>query len=108
VGGWNVRLGTGGRAIVRTIITIIFAGLLGGYITQSAGAQGSAEHKAPNAFANCVADSVTRLDDGKSDAATIAHGVQSACHWERELMLAEMSLFTFPDDPSRAKDWRMR
>jgi hypothetical protein len=61
----------------------------------------SAKRKDPalDAYANCIFDTVMRLDDGRSDAKTVALGVASECAWKRELAIAEMQSVIGSDDP---------
>jgi hypothetical protein len=52
-----------------------------------------------DAYATCIVDTVMRLDDGRSDAKTIALGVAADCAWKRELAIAEMQSRLSDDDP---------
>jgi hypothetical protein len=61
----------------------------------------NAKNKDPalDAYASCIFDAVVRLDDGRSDAKTIAVGVAAECAWKRELAIAEMQSVIGSDDP---------
>ena len=58
-----------------------------------------------NDWANCQIDEAIRLDDGKSDAATIARAVSTSCSMKRELWLASVPSRSFPNDPKGAQAW---
>jgi hypothetical protein len=62
-------------------------------------AEAAKKNPALDAYTDCIFDAVIKLDDGRSDARTIALGVASDCSWKRELAIVEMQSAMRPDDP---------
>jgi hypothetical protein len=70
--------------------TAIVCGALMLTIT-SVDAQTRPVDKALNAWANCSTDAIMRLDDGRSDAASVARAVIAECRMKREILLYQMA-----------------
>lgn len=61
--------------------------------------------KALAEWLDCSLNAIIWIDDGKSDAATIAQGVQSRCRFKREAWLAEIINLMFANDPKAGAKW---
>jgi len=85
----------------RTMRIAIICGALAALAVTTAAAAKSAKKTALDSYVNCLMETAQKLDDGKSDAKTIALGVAADCAWNRELAIAEM--MTISDDPAAQK-----
>jgi hypothetical protein len=87
VGAWMALAITAGAAQTRNKIT--------------------AEDKALNDWASCTADAIVRLDDGKSDAASVARAVSVECRMKRDILLNLMSASDLLGDlaPTARRAW---
>jgi hypothetical protein len=94
---------------------IIICGALMALVITTAAAQttqnrnrASGVEEAPNGWGNCSTDAIIRLDDGRSDAASVARAAMAECSFKRDICFTRWQRASISEMPPQGANGSMR